>query len=134
MYHLQVSIHTPTKGVTLYVQYKRDDCQCFNPHTHEGCDGHTKCKEPIIAVSIHTPTKGVTRFCPPFLYFFLVSIHTPTKGVTSRLIIAYVQNQGFNPHTHEGCDVFGYQMDRHRPRVSIHTPTKGVTTRNILRT
>ena len=33
-----VSIHTPTKGVTLIRIVKRFFSVCFNPHTHEGCD------------------------------------------------------------------------------------------------
>ena len=60
MYHNVVSIHTPTKGVTYFHQYKRNNAlvsihtptkgvtpvldfahigiDSFNPHTHEGCD------------------------------------------------------------------------------------------------
>ena len=55
-----VSIHTPTKGVTVW----RWVCRAS------------------WFVSIHTPTKGVTNFCFAFCYRFTVSIHTPTKGVT----------------------------------------------------
>ena len=56
----EVSIHTPTKGVT----------------TELGSGGS------IVTVSIHTPTKGVT-FCNGTLFIRqAVSIHTPTKGVT----------------------------------------------------
>ena len=33
-----VSIHTPTKGVTQFVDYPCGSRWCFNPHTHEGCD------------------------------------------------------------------------------------------------
>ena len=32
----------------------------------------------------------------------------------------------FNPHTHEGCDMYFQDCDANE-RVSIHTPTKGVT-------
>ena len=57
---LIVSIHTPTKGVTLGAQHnKRHDM-----------------------VSIHTPTKGVTVGYYVHFLELLVSIHTPTKGVT----------------------------------------------------
>ena len=58
---LIVSIHTPTKGVTLFLR---------------------PCK-PIILVSIHTPTKGVTYFFTRHINKSSVSIHTPTKGVTT---------------------------------------------------
>ena len=33
-----VSIHTPTKGVTLLSGIRTSSAWCFNPHTHEGCD------------------------------------------------------------------------------------------------
>ena len=36
--YAQVSIHTPTKGVTLNLEISCDRISCFNPHTHEGCD------------------------------------------------------------------------------------------------
>ena len=35
-------------------------------------------------------------------------------------------NIGFNPHTHEGCDIVVFPWHS-TARVSIHTPTKGVT-------
>ncbi len=55
-----VSIHTPTKGVTLLGDVSASGNVGFNPHTHEGCDFMLG-KMPIgKAVSIHTPTKGVT--------------------------------------------------------------------------
>ena len=57
----------------------------------------------------------------------MVSIHTPTKGVTGWRQAIGGRHQGFNPHTHEGCDV-NYSIDKDGNRtVSIHTPTKGVT-------
>ena len=77
-----VSIHTPTKGVTFYcyqIGWIRDS---FNPHTHEGCDAKEYVKDGYKVVSIHTPTKGVTYNGAPFLHSVFVSIHTPTKGVT----------------------------------------------------
>ena len=38
---------------------------------------------------------------------------------------------GFNPHTHEGCDLFIISVYI-KMKVSIHTPTKGVTYHDIL--
>ena len=55
-----------------------------------------------------------------------VSIHTPTKGVTSFADGFENTVNGFNPHTHEGCD-FNYIARYNGLGVSIHTPTKGVT-------
>ncbi len=57
----KVSIHTPTKGVTLA------NCLLVT----------------VFIVSIHTPTKGVTLDITVKSIGMLVSIHTPTKGVTS---------------------------------------------------
>ena len=122
-----VSIHTSTKGVTSTRLPSLISYACFNPHTHEGCDGkqvtHIDTNQ---QVSIHTPTKGVTqrkisttavskfqsthprRVWQPFpnyeYQYKNVSIHTPTKGVTC------------------GCN-----RTSDRTQVSIHTPTKGVT-------
>ena len=101
----KVSIHTPTKGVTLADEEGRILPYCFNPHTHEGCDTtfvehssdyfsfnpHTHEGGDVIdnqsmqlsGVSIHTPTKGVTACCPGVRSNDGVSIHTPTKGVTA---------------------------------------------------
>ena len=62
--HSRVSIHTPTKGVTLLSLYYGM----------------------MILVSIHTPTKGVTPHDLALMQHCFVSIHTPTKGVTSRMI------------------------------------------------
>ena len=60
-HRLRVSIHTPTKGVTI-------------------CCLHAFWSN---RVSIHTPTKGVTILILPSLSYDSVSIHTPTKGVTA---------------------------------------------------
>ena len=56
-----VSIHTPTRGVTMQMN---------------------KVLFPQI-VSIHTPTRGVTLQKLPEMFARVVSIHTPTRGVTN---------------------------------------------------
>ena len=63
VYHkvLVVSIHTPTKGVTLEHEGCPATFCCFNPHTHEGCDSFHNQIILNYLVSIHTPTKGVTE-------------------------------------------------------------------------
>ena len=121
-----VSIHTPTKGVTVVTYF-----------VYWGA-----------SVSIHTPTKGVTFSRCTFCNSSHVSIHTPTKGVTCMfnfvmLVIRFQSTHPrrvwhcsskpemvptvfqsthprrvwlisrvvpkplicFNPHTHEGCDL-----------------------------
>ena len=56
----EVSIHTPTQGVTnLPLSLLK-----------------------VIDVSIHTPTQGVTKRLMLKDNLFQVSIHTPTQGVT----------------------------------------------------
>ena len=77
-----ISIHTPTKGVT-----RKKAVEVI-----------------IISISIHTPTKGVTVCGKSHARFRDISIHTPTKGVTifPRKSIADLRN--FNPHSHEGSD------------------------------
>ena len=105
-----VSIHTPTQGVTfLYI------CNvfriCFNPHTHAGCDSRSIIKITESKVSIHTPTQGVTMENQMLIQLFSVSIHTPTQGVTGRAARAASQ-EGFNPHTHAGCDETGCRQHR----------------------
>ena len=57
----QVSIHTPTKGVTRLRKWFLKEYD----------------------VSIHTPTKGVTFKSDATDFPIPVSIHTPTKGVTT---------------------------------------------------
>ena len=58
-----VSIHTPTQGVTgggfLFFLSRKS----FNPHTHAGCDYGWHLDYSLTEkVSIHTPTQGVTKF------------------------------------------------------------------------
>ena len=76
-YGHDVSIHTPTKGVTE-VEKQRKQWE---------------------EVSIHTPTKGVTIETYDQQLEEDVSIHTPTKGVTARslLIHAYLWFQSTHP-------------------------------------
>ena len=99
----QVSIHTPTKGVTKLLAFTIlcRKFQSTHPRRVWLADGKYTLKQ---TVSIHTPTKGVTFCARRFFAQPGVSIHTPTKGVT------FVNNIIC-------CKCF----------VSIHTPTKGVT-------
>ena len=147
----KVSIHTPTQGVTVIIcrvfvvlsfqsthprrvwhssSATDASVQCFNPHTHAGCDFdeileenrdvlvsiHTPTQGVTVAsstkindnkVSIHTPTQGVTNSIGITANLYEVSIHTPTQGVTLHLFQIDVHGQGFNPHTHAGCDGAG---------------------------
>ena len=144
----RVSIHTPTKGVTMsgssMVQisvfqsthprrvWRLIRCRfrllrcCFNPHTHEGCDCALNDEQGAEGVSIHTPTKGVTDGYRLLDYEFNVSIHTPTKGVTClwEVLGDDLAFQSTHPRR------VWREVEPFRARlslVSIHTPTKGVT-------
>ena len=119
-----VSIHTPTQGVTaatifcsefnkfqsthprrvwLIYHFLHFRTECFNPHTHAGCDDVTVYFSVSAKVSIHTPTQGVTQSITSTKLIKIVSIHTPTQGVT--FAIQTIENSdSFNPHTHAGCD------------------------------
>ena len=99
-----VSIHTPTKGVTPCTVAAWANVCCFNPHTHEGCDLMSQ-RLLCCAMSFNPHThEGCDYLDLSHLRTHFVSIHTPTKGVT-----------GSSPEA------------RCRGIVSIHTPTKGVT-------
>ena len=103
----------------------------FNPHTHEGCDKHVKCAYVGRCVSIHTPTKGVTDILDSVGDKLRVSIHTPTKGVTI-LSIAFKRSSGVSIHTPTKgvTPLFAHTLQPNA--VSIHTPTKGVTHQSLV--
>ena len=61
-------------------------------------------KSNVLKVSIHTPTQGVT-FSPRIVTIFLVFQSTHPRRVWLSVGLIYFQScQGFNPHTHAGCD------------------------------
>ena len=80
-------------------------------------------------VSIHTPTWGVTSQPIYVDMLEIVSIHTPTWGVTIGVNNGVLYFEGFNPHTHMGCDGALASSTAEDMAVSIHTPTWGVTWR-----
>ena len=86
------------------------DLQCFNPHTHTGCDLKNLNALWQVSVSIHTPIQGVTIFTIGRADVCAVSIHTPIQGVTSRTLSSFNAVCRFNPHTHTGCDRYHFQV------------------------
>ena len=120
----------------------------FNPRTHEGCDpsfafGVSR----FYHVSIHAPTRGATLLTLKDVEYYqfqsthprgvrrpearkslalAVSIHAPTRGATVSGQTYYQPKTGFNPRTHEGCDL-GNIKPCSDQRVSIHAPTRGAT-------
>ena len=120
-----VSIHTPTQGVTQRAMLYAIPIQ----------------------VSIHTPTQGVTIDWHPlqygcqfqsthprrvWLWWCVMAHHVfEFQSTHPRRVWLYIQLClwlwiRFNPHTHAGCDV---DLAIYIPglNVSIHTPTQGVT-------
>ena len=100
-----ISIHTPTRGVTIPLFAIK----------------------PSIIISIHTPTRGVTWTWLGESVGVDISIHTPTRGVTEMLAYDLTVDVNFNPHSHKGSDAEPDQWGV-IPQISIHTPTRGVTT------
>ena len=65
---LRISIHAPTKGVTMKEKFISNNK----------------------SISIHAPTKGVTVIILQTFKYLMISIHAPTKGVTrSKNMITY---------------------------------------------
>ena len=55
-----ISIHTPARGVTEYLQLQRCFQRYFNPHSRKGSDDKDIEAAQSTAISIHTPARGVT--------------------------------------------------------------------------
>ena len=121
-----ISIHTPTRGVTLH---------CLSPFHVSRISIHTPTRgvtpnltrqHLLCSISIHTPTRGVTLYQLRKGVDEDISIHTPTRGVTISSRLWTLQGCYFNPHSHKGSDPFFYCRQK-SDRISIHTPTRGVT-------
>ena len=117
----KVSIHTPTKGVTKDILIAVLSCLFQSTHPRRVWLLSVLSSPPIKTVSIHTPTKGVTLSGKHVSMRQIVSIHTPTKGVTYWVCIPIESNSGFNPHTHEGCDTELLRIPRLRLGFNPHT-------------
>ena len=99
-----VSIHAPTRGAT-------DKANDLCPHQ---------------SVSIHAPTRGATTSTSCRRILQTVSIHAPTRGATDKGLLYRGWHLGFNPRTHEGCDIY-CSVQFISVLVSIHAPTRGAT-------
>ena len=145
---MQVSIHTPTKGVTSVCQKRLRCTSSFNPHTHEGCDVFTMlCHKRLKSFNPHTHEGCDYTFCW-CVCFLAVSIHTPTKGVTYKHLldlniqqfqsthprrvwldasVSLQRSQEFQSTHPRRVWRIMQEQNRFNADVSIHTPTKGVT-------
>ena len=99
-----ISIHTPTKGVTI--GFASSFFNIFiSIHTPtKGVTDMLRSRCTSSWISIHTPTKGVTFVYNTSIKWSTISIHTPTKGVTFLFRIWQSNKSYFNPHSHEGSD------------------------------
>ena len=59
----------------------------------------------LTKVSIHAPTRGATRNKRKASTNRVVSIHAPTRGATRISNMFGLDDAGFNPRTHTGCDL-----------------------------
>ena len=121
----EVSIHTPTQGVTKEIIINLLICKFQSTHPRRVWQAVTTKTVIGSFVSIHTPTQGVTNIACQRWQFLKVSIHTPTQGVTYAnegnldypvfqsthprrvwhiLFHFKCRKKCFNPHTHAGCD------------------------------
>ena len=128
---LIVSIHTPTKGVTLLTCRFWTRTSSFNPHTHEGCDVDNQGTNKTEGEFQSTHPRRVWQLAR-VIKAIAVSFNPHThEGCDGLLLSLLWWLPGFNPHTHEGCDCY-YNLQLICKSVSIHTPTKGVTFRSVL--
>ena len=74
-------------------------------------------------VSIHTPIQGVTFGQDFLVHYPSVSIHTPIQGVTDHRFKYRFPHDGFNPHTHTGCDAAISNNLLNHPCFNPHTHT-----------
>ena len=143
-----VSIHTPTQGVTAAVLAIFIVLSFQSTHPRRVWLKFSSLETVPSIVSIHTPTQGVTIGNPngTLMEYMFQSTHPRRVWLWSIWVFNYIVSfnphthagcdsvqqreqpilQGFNPHTHAGCDTSkGFQI--RLSIVSIHTPTQGVT-------
>ena len=99
-----ISIHTPTKGVTVFSQLLFLLLDNFNPHSHEGSDPYS------------SSISDVSNDFNPHSH----------EGSDTAVLHKQLPHMDFNPHSHEGSDVSSC-VRVNDTSISIHTPTKGVT-------
>ena len=100
----QVSIHTPTWGVTSLSCNRCRSPWSFNPHTYMRCDS------------------AVVDLVSSFTVFQSTHLHEVWHYQATK----FLRHRCFNPHTYMRCDIVNVRHFRHI-QVSIHTPTWGVT-------
>jgi len=124
--NINISIHTPTRGVTPNNKHQCHAPDNFNPHSRKGSDTSVPASSDRALISIHTPARGVTFDTKQFVSEILISIHTPARGVTAAKYLSGTWHTHFNPHSRKGSDI-KIEFPPIIIDISIHTPARGVT-------
>ena len=143
----QVSIHTPTWGVTLSGISKQQTRRFQSTHLHEVWQTETNATSMGVCFNPHTYMRCDTIKIYPLFSITSFNPHTYMRCDHDWLVVSRY-NLGFNPHTYMRCDDvysadigFNVFQSTHLhevwpdlfwhygwfSRVSIHTPTWGVT-------
>ena len=100
-----ISIHSPTRGLTLLRRQEKHLAIHFNSQPHKGADQLTLNAFRVNSlISIHSPTRGLTLGTEAEFLIQGISIHSPTRGLT---LPRAPSDTGAN--------------------ISIHSPTRGLT-------
>ena len=82
-YEIEISIHAPARGATLFVGWIGETTKDFNPRPRERGDGGVG-RQVVVGVAI--------------------SIHAPARGATNTGLLLRLFSQNFNPRPREGGD------------------------------
>ena len=122
---IQVSIHTPTQGVTIDWHPLQYGCQFQSTHPRRVWRiGFIKPHEIQRFQSTH-PRRVWLWWCVMAHHVFEFQSTHPRRVWLYIQLCLWLWIR-FNPHTHAGCDGAS-QTDSKCKTVSIHTPTQGVT-------
>ena len=100
-----ISIHSPTRGLTLLRRQEKHLAIHFNSQPHKGADQLT-----LNAFRVNS----------------LISIHSPTRGLTLRYLHMFCVTVHFNSQPHKGADSLT-ELNGQLVNISIHSPTRGLT-------
>ena len=142
-----VSIHTPTQGVTWLKIIKHNGIMFQSTHPRRVWPSYKiVVVRPFLFQSTHPRRVWLRHITDTVSHHEFQSTHprrvwlstakvsillsefqsTHPRRVWQRLHPPVVPEDGFNPHTHAGCDTRTLDKIQH-VQVSIHTPTQGVT-------
>ena len=128
IYHkLNISIHTPTRGVTPSFSNLIPFWKYFNPHSHKGSDPQMETRNNNHYISIHTPTRGVTTATQRHILRHTIFQSTLPQGEWPLPMHICHRIKKFQSTLPQG----EWPEENFYPlteiEISIHTPTRGVT-------